>query len=137
MSNIGLLQSNLNHCARAQDLFLHALAEYRCGVGIAAEPYSILPNHSCWAGDNQGSVAITWREEPGSFPCLKIGTGRNHVVVKWSPVWVVGCYIPPSIRDPARFEDILDEIALLVQRRLPELIIVTGDFNAWNRLWGF
>lgn len=47
---------------------------------------------------------------------------------------MVGCYIPPSV-SPGQFEDILDEISIIVQRRLPEPLIVAGDFNAKNRLW--
>ncbi|XP_072759890.1 uncharacterized protein [Anoplolepis gracilipes] len=137
MSKIDLLQSNLNHCARAQDLFLHTLTQYKCGVGIAADLHRISPNHPCWARDDQGSIAITWKEEVGSSSCIKIGAGRHHVAVEWGPVWMVGCYIPPSIRDLTRFGDVLDEIAVLVQRRLSEPIIVAGDFNVWNRLWGF
>ncbi|XP_072764637.1 uncharacterized protein [Anoplolepis gracilipes] len=56
MSRIGLLQLNLNHYARAQNLFLHALVECKCGVGIAAEPYKV-------QADDRGSVAITWKIE--------------------------------------------------------------------------
>lgn len=31
---IGLLQANLNHARQAQDLFVHILAEYDCGLGL-------------------------------------------------------------------------------------------------------
>lgn len=75
MVKIGLLQTNLNHCARAQDLFTHALAEEKCGIGIAAEPYKVPPNHPCWAADDNGSVAITWRQELGSPHAPKLEQG--------------------------------------------------------------
>lgn len=132
---IGLLQTNLNYCARAQYLFIHTLAQERFGIGIAAEPYRVPPNHLCWAADADGSVAITWRFEVGSPPCTKIGDGRAHVAVEWGPLWVVACYIPPSV-DRGRFGDILNEISILVQRKLPEPIIVAGDLNAKSASWG-
>lgn len=127
--NIGLLQRNLNHCARAQDLFLHTLAQCRCGIGIVAEPYRVRPSNPCWATNNTGSVAITWRREDGSPPCKKVGEGRACTVVEWGPLWVIGVYLPPSV-DSAIFGDLLDEIAILVQGRLPDPIVVAGDFNA-------
>lgn len=55
-----LIQANLNHARKSQDLFLHTLVECDCSLGIAAEPHRI-PNHLSWAGDTLGSMAITWR----------------------------------------------------------------------------
>lgn len=68
-------------------------------------------------------------------PCIRVGSGRAYTAVEWGPLWVVGCYIPPSV-DSATFGDILDEISLIVQRRLPEPIVVAGDFNAKSAHWG-
>lgn len=93
---IGLLQANLNHCSRAQDLYLHTLAQWKCGIGIAAEPYRVPPDHPCWASNDTGSVAITWRRETDSPPCIRVGSGRAYTAVEWGPLWVVGCYIPPA-----------------------------------------
>lgn len=54
-----LLQSNLNHSAGAQDLFLQTLAENDCEIGIAAKPYRVPINspllgsgHDWLGGDN-------------------------------------------------------------------------------------
>ncbi|XP_029674535.1 uncharacterized protein LOC115242415 [Formica exsecta] len=108
---------------------------WKCGVGIAAEPYRVPEDNPCWATNNSGSVAITWRMEIGSPPCSKIRGGRGHVAVEWGSLWVVGCYILPST-DLATFGEIFDEIELIVQRRFPEPIMVAGDFNAKSRHWG-
>jgi len=35
-----ILQANLNHARRAQDLFLHTMAERGCWLGVASEPYA-------------------------------------------------------------------------------------------------
>jgi len=52
---IKILQANLNHACRVQDLFLHGLAERDCGLGIVAEPYRVPPNHPLWAVSVGGS----------------------------------------------------------------------------------
>lgn len=79
---VGLFQSNLNHCRRAQDLFIQTLMEWRCGIGIATEPYKVPEGHPCWSGDEIGSVAITWMNVEGSLPCTNIGKGRIYVAVE-------------------------------------------------------
>lgn len=55
-----LLQGNMNHFRRTQDLFLHTLAESGSSVDIVAEPDSVPHDHPCWANDECSSVAITW-----------------------------------------------------------------------------
>jgi len=55
---VRLLQANLNHARRAQDLFCHGLDERGIGLGIVAEPYRIPEKNLNWAGDEDGSAAI-------------------------------------------------------------------------------
>jgi len=40
---LSILQANLNHARRAQDLFLHTMAERGCGLGVASESYAAPP----------------------------------------------------------------------------------------------
>lgn len=82
-----LLQANLNHACRAQDLFLHTLAERDCGLGIVAEPYRSPMGATNWFTDappGKGCLAaIVWRSKEGSPPCRMRGRGTGYVVVDW------------------------------------------------------
>jgi len=51
---ITVLQDNINHCRKAQDLFLHDLAAVDGGMGMVVEPLST--NHPNWAADVDDSV---------------------------------------------------------------------------------
>ena len=63
-----ILQSNLNHSARAQDLLVQTMAEWNIELAILAEPYRV-PDSTDWIGDLGARVAIvrggTWFS-PGS-----------------------------------------------------------------------
>lgn len=59
MSLHRLLQTNLNHSATAQDLFVQHLAEWGIGLAVAAEPY-LIPSRPNWLGDLSGLVL--WEE---------------------------------------------------------------------------
>lgn len=84
-----VLQANLNHARRAQDLFIHSLAERGCGVGIAAEPYSVPTEHSSWFADECDSVAIHCTPTLGA-PGSLVGRGKGFVGVSIGDVKVVG-----------------------------------------------
>lgn len=72
---IRLLQANLNHSARAQDLFLQTLVEWDINVAVAAEPYYVPDSGSDWIGDTLGLVAITHRSTGGSSTFSVLGRG--------------------------------------------------------------
>nr|XP_034195161.1 uncharacterized protein LOC117611331 [Osmia lignaria] len=126
-----ILQANLNHSARAQDLFLHVLAEWKIGLAVAAEPYRV-PDRTDWFGDEDGSVAII--ASPGSPPA-PLEHGRGYVGVAWRSIAVVGLYAPPSW-PLAEFEQYLDRVGDFVSRCSPRPVLVLGDFNAHASLWG-
>ncbi|XP_071577335.1 uncharacterized protein [Temnothorax nylanderi] len=132
-----ILQANLNHCRALQDVFLHTMAESGSGLGVAAEPYWVPPNHPCWAVDRCGLVAVTWRMTDEPVPCSRLEAGDGFVAVKWGHVAVVGVYLRPSL-DVAQFERRLDDIGDCLRRIRPEIpTVVAGDFNAKSALWGF
>ncbi|XP_075990128.1 uncharacterized protein LOC142985767 [Anticarsia gemmatalis] len=127
------LQANLNHCARAQDLFLQSLAQWQVHVAVACEPYFV-PPHSNWAGDLDGSVAVVVRMDAGP-PLIVVERGPGYVVVSWREYTIVGVYFSPN-RSLAELETFLDSVRAAVSRRSPGSILVLGDFNAKSRAWG-
>ncbi|XP_020299098.1 uncharacterized protein LOC109863272 [Pseudomyrmex gracilis] len=122
-----LLQANLNHCRRAQDLMTQSLA-------VAAEPYSV-PAHPAWVGDETGTVAIycVWGHEIPIFTLAERGPG--FVAGEWGETIVVGWYFSPNrpLRD---FEEYLDGLEAVVRRWHPRPVLVLGDFNAKSVTWG-
>ncbi|XP_067216847.1 uncharacterized protein [Linepithema humile] len=53
-----LLQANLNHARRAQELFLADLDKRDAGLGVAAEPYRVQDFDPNWVSASNGSVVI-------------------------------------------------------------------------------
>jgi len=92
---IRILQANLNHAVRAQDLFIQALAERDCGLGIIAEPYRVPANHP-WMVSRCGSAVITWRRAANSPPCTRVEAGEGFVIGRWGSIVVVSVYLPPQ-----------------------------------------
>lgn len=95
MATPRLLQANLNHCARAQDLLDQSLAQWSINVAVVAEPYFVPPGDA-WVSDACCSVAI--------FSCAAAGTPSPAVVTKRRGVvatrfgadLVVAVYASPS-----------------------------------------
>lgn len=129
--HISYLQSNLNHSAAAQDLFLQTVAEWGIGVAVAAEPYVVL-RQPHWAGDSDGSVAIF--SGTGS-PLFIKDRGPGFVATVWEGCAIVGVYFSPNrpLRD---LESLLNTMGPVVRRLAPLPILVMGDFNAKSRAWG-
>ena len=134
MPGLLLLQTNLNHSARAQDLFVATLAEWDIDLAVAAEPYQI-PEHPNWAGDEDGSVAITWRHKPDSPPCSVVARGKGVVAVQRGKLLTVGCYISPN-RSLPDFETYLGALGETLSRHPAQQTLVLGDFNAKSTDWG-
>ncbi|CAH2104386.1 unnamed protein product [Euphydryas editha] len=135
VENHNFLQTNLNHCAQAQDLFMQALVQWRIDVAVAAEPYYVPPSHPCWAADLDGSVAIVGRSGGGS-PLLSVEErGVGYVVAKWGEYAVVGVYFSPN-KTVAELEAFVDLLAAAVGRQAPRQVVLLGDLNAKARDWG-
>jgi hypothetical protein len=71
-----LLQCNLNHSCRAQDLLLQNLVEREIGLTMVAEPHSIR-DASRGAGYTLGSVVKLWTGVAGNPSCSMIEQGRG------------------------------------------------------------
>jgi hypothetical protein len=77
---IRLFQANLNHCRKAQDLWLQSLAAGDFGLGVAAKPWRV-PESSNWYSDTAGSVAILFRDGASTATPLPVkGWPRVHGV---------------------------------------------------------
>ncbi|XP_029155163.1 uncharacterized protein LOC114937420 [Nylanderia fulva] len=129
-----LLQANINHSARAQDLLMQHLAEWNIDLAVVAEPYRVLQKDN-WMGDKVGLVTIIGKAERGALPLSLMGKGEGFVLVKWGEAIVVGVYFSPN-RDLAQFEEYLGRLADEIDRHLPGKVLVMGDLNAKSDAWG-
>ncbi|XP_013172726.1 PREDICTED: uncharacterized protein LOC106121560, partial [Papilio xuthus] len=126
-----LLQANLNHCARAQDLFIQSLAQWSIDLAVTSEPY-LVPDRNNWVGDLNQLVAIY---AGGNPPIVSLRRGRSCVGVKLSGIALIGVYFSPN-RSLTDFEEYLDEVSSFVQWGRPLAVVVAGDLNAKSRAWG-
>ncbi|XP_039761836.1 uncharacterized protein LOC120634995 [Pararge aegeria] len=132
--DLNLLQANINHCARAQDLLFQSMAQWSIHVAVVAEPYRV-PSGDNWVGDTDGVVAMTSRSIVGSPAFVNVGRGRGYVSAFIDDVMVVGVYFSPS-KSLADFEQFLAEVGVLISRRRSGRVLVAGDLNAKSVAWG-
>ncbi|XP_046960630.1 uncharacterized protein LOC124530491 [Vanessa cardui] len=132
-ADFSFLQTNVNHCAGAQDLLLQSMAEWQVDLAVACEPYFVPPLPH-WLGDLDDTVAVLTRSGTGP-PLSLIERGSGYVVVGWGEYVVVGTYFSPN-RSLAEFEIYLGLVRAAVARQSPKPIMVLGDLNAKSRAWG-
>jgi hypothetical protein len=128
-----VLQCNLGHARRAQDLLSQTIRENKIALAVIAEPYRV-PVEANWTQDNSGKVAITWNLNSGPGDKL-LDQGEGYTAVEWAGIAVVGVYVSPNSGMEA-FEDFLDGVGSCIRRCLPRQTLVLGDFNAHSVLWG-
>ncbi|XP_013175638.1 PREDICTED: uncharacterized protein LOC106123778 [Papilio xuthus] len=131
---LNLLQANINHSARAQDLLFQSMAEWKIHVAVVAEPYRV-PSGDEWVGDLDGLVAITSRSIVGSPAFADVVRGRGYVAALVGGILVVGVYFSPN-RSLADFEGFLSEVGVLIGRSRSARVLVAGDLNAKSSAWG-
>ncbi|KAM3958882.1 putative 115 kDa protein in type-1 retrotransposable element R1DM [Aphomia sociella] len=130
------LQTNLNHCARAQDLLMQSVAQWKIDVVVAAEPYRV-PDRGNWFGDSVGLVAVF---VPGGThgmpsPLGVLSRGEGYVVVEIGETVVAGVYFSPN-RSRSDFESFLDGLGSVLSRHSARPTFVMGDLNAKSTAWG-
>lgn len=128
---VRVLQANINHCARAQDLLMQSAAQWLIDVVVVAEPYFI-PQSDNWFSDLGGLAAIM---VSGSRCVGRHVAGDGCVAVVVDGVGFLGVYFSPN-RALAEFEDFLAEVDSLWQRLGTDRVVVAGDFNAKSTAWG-
>ena len=90
-----IIQVNLNHSARAQDLLLQTMTEHDMGIAAVSEPYSV-PENPNYVGDLTGTAAI-FRMGSTASPALKtIVRSRGFVVASWDGIAIVSLYASPN-----------------------------------------
>ncbi|XP_013174885.1 PREDICTED: uncharacterized protein LOC106123199, partial [Papilio xuthus] len=125
---LNLLQANINHSARAQDLLFQSMAEWKIHVAVVAEPYRV-PSGDEWVGDADGLVALTSRSVAGSPAFADVVRGRGYVAALVGDILVVGVYFSPN-RSLADFERFLSEVGVLIGGSRSARVLVAGDLNA-------
>ena len=128
-----IIQANINHSARAQDLLLQTMAELGLGLAVVAEPYRILQNNC--VGDETGTVMLL-RAGTAASPAINIiESGQGYVAAAWGKMTVVGLYA--SANAPiSSLQRLLDRIRNCVVSLKNQNVLVLGDFNAKSTLWG-
>lgn len=130
---IKIIQANLNRCRAAQDLLLQYEVEKRVGISIITEPNRV-PDDSTWVCSEDRLSAIHWnpRYTPGCGVMLE---KRQHSIsLGWNNFKIIATYISPNVDDDG-FIEYLDELEEMIQR-MGANVIIGGDFNSWNMLWG-
>ncbi|XP_053990083.1 uncharacterized protein LOC128882499 [Hylaeus volcanicus] len=131
MPPVRILQANLNNSARAQDLFVHCLAELGVGLAVAAEPYRVADRPN-WVADALGSVVIVG----GDTAALRVfACGDGFVGAECGGLALIGVYAPPSA-PLAAFEWLLDGVRDALSRSPVARTLGLGDFNAKSTAWG-
>lgn len=127
-----ILQGNLNHAGRAQDVLIQFMAEKGIELAVVAEPYFI-PNQPRWVGDRDGLVGIV-----GGFdtPPLSVRTrGQGFVAINWRDLVIVGTYFSPN-KSIADFENYLVQLGQVISAAYPSQVLLMGDLNAKSSAWG-
>ncbi|XP_053985480.1 uncharacterized protein LOC128879931 [Hylaeus volcanicus] len=123
-----IIQVNLNHSTRAQDLLMQTVVEWGAGLAVVAEPYRV-PDHAYWMGDLLDSAAIVWSGRPGTPPLALLERGKGFLAVDSGGIAVVAIYAPPSWSF-AIFKGYLSEVGRCISRCLPRPVLILGDFNS-------
>lgn len=131
---IRILQANINHCARAQDLLIQSMAQWLVNVTVISEPYNI-PSRDNWVADLDQTVALTVQAAVSSPPITNVLKGRGCLAALIGEFVFVAVYFSPN-RVLSEFENFLVEVGSLVGRSHPRPVLVAGDFNAKSTAWG-
>ncbi|XP_073966110.1 uncharacterized protein [Choristoneura fumiferana] len=121
-----LLQTNANHSARAQDLLMQVLAEWRIDVAVVAEPY-LVPSHPNWVGDTEGSVGVVV-PTAGLHRLSLRERGAGYTAANWGEVVIIGVYFSPN-RPFREFERFLGALEPVVRRASPSQVVLMGGLQ--------
>lgn len=130
-----MLQINLNHARRAQDLLAQFMNERDASVAIISEPYRVPAGDPQWIGSADGLTAIVWRRTRSPLPCTRAFEGRGYVAIRWGGMCIVSVYLSPRL-SIAEVEDRLDGLSREIRAIGNIPVIVAGDFNAHATMWG-
>jgi hypothetical protein len=129
-----ILQANVNHSARAQDLLMQAMAEWGICVAAVAEPWCVPPQLN-WVGASDESVALIVPAIGDFPPLVAVDKGPGYVAAKWGNMVVIATYFSPN-RPFMAFEGHLENLARVMRRSAPMPVLLMGDLNAKSAAWG-
>lgn len=116
------------------DLLAQFEIEKRVGITIVSEPYHV-PDDCTWSQNTRQTVAIYWNSQCLEEVVTPIRQGRYSVAVKCKNFAVIACYISPNVSD-CEYSRFLNELDITLEELEFRRIIIAGDFNAKDRLWG-
>ena len=128
------VQTNLNHCREAQDLFWEFTRAENIGVALVSEPYGV--GAAGWHLDSSGLAALGVLGRGLTLGEVKTGDGFVAATVG-GVVRVHSCYASPAL-SPDEFERFLSRLEASARRyRGSGLdLVIGGDFNARSVSWG-
>lgn len=129
-----ILQVNVNRSKPAQDLARATAARLQCDVLVLSEPNvkaTSSRGHSYTNAPKNVSIINVSRV----FPVVSWSCGSCFVYVQLKTLYIFSCYISPNCSINA-FCECLDELSLAIAGCRQESLLILGDFNAKNCLWG-
>ncbi|XP_043496446.1 uncharacterized protein LOC122520446 [Polistes fuscatus] len=131
---MAVIQVNLNHARRAQDLLGQRMREVEADIAIISEPWWVPPGDEKWLSSLGGSPLAAILVSKGGGTCSLVRRGLFFVAAKWGDSLVVSVYFPPS-EDISKFCRLLDELEELLGSFPTLPALVAGDFNARSHSW--
>ncbi|XP_043505307.1 uncharacterized protein LOC122526161 [Polistes fuscatus] len=131
---MAMIQINLNHARRAQDLLGQRMREVKADIAIVSEPWWVPPGDEKWLSSLGGSPLAAILVSKGGRTCSLVRRGLFFVAAKWGDSLVVSVYFPPS-EDISKFCRLLDELEELLGTFPTLQALVAGDFNARSQRW--
>ncbi|XP_043501570.1 uncharacterized protein LOC122523744 [Polistes fuscatus] len=131
---MAVIQINLNHARRAQDLLGQRMREVKADIAIISEPWWVPPGDERWLSSLGGSPLAAILASKSGGTCSLVRRGLFFVAAKWGDSLVVSVYFPPS-EDISKFSRLLDELEELLGTFPALPAVVAGDFNARSQRW--
>lgn len=128
------VQTNLNHCREAQDLFWEFVRAEDIGVALVSEPYGV--GSTGWHLDSSGLAALGVLGRGLTLGEVETGDGFVSATVGGA-VRVHSCYASPA-QSSDEFERFLSRLEASVRKYLGTGVdlVIGGDFNARSASWG-
>lgn len=133
-----MLQINMNNNKEGMQTLDNIVKRQKIALCIISEPNKAKSKHrmsDTWITAAGANTAIWWTGQNTTQTIQKYEAGNN---VTWTQITdgtsIISCYCSPN-QTINEYQDILETIGRLIERS-PRKVIVAGDFNAKNPLWG-
>lgn len=140
-SYLHLIQVNLGKSFKATQTLTNNLLELKQDITLVQEPYALknkvigfsLKDKIIAYDENPKTAIIIHNKDIEIFPVM-VAQKLIIVKIKWDTkqVTIINCYIPPK----ETIETIIRQIEVYIVSNVTEHIILAGDFNSKNKIWG-